>query len=460
MNDLYFFIVCKLHYFAKRFLGKTKKPLFRFVNLTPTDFSKDKIITIEGSFINELTIDTNIQIKKNEVFPIENCVSIEGNKQLQDSFVNDTSSTLTFTKKEDDVTKLWIDFIICSKIQKGYKFEGLHYTGYIASNVNSWCLPSWIWTNAALVRFYCSINKIKEAEKIANILEQNQHSSGGWIVRNDYNAHGAIPVLAPNDSSYIANNAFLELYKKTKNQNYLSIAKKCADWVIETAREDGLVWTGYDTKNSRWITNHTIVDTGFTAGLIANLYAETEDDKYKVFLEKFTSQFVNLFYNPSQKGFATSINKENKKTGGVFARGQAWALEGLIPTYKVLKDPAIEKIIDETVFSLIEKQSSNGGWSYNFPKPYLGQDCKGISVIAKSLLDWYEVKPNNNILKSCKKALNWCIKHTAKNDEAKGGIFSFCMEGAVVHTFYTSTAFVYSSAYAIELHNAIKKVKC
>ena len=43
--------------------------------------------------------------------------------------------------------------------------------------------------------------------------------------------------------------------------------------------------------------------------------------------------------------------------------------------------------------------------------------------------------------------------------EAEGGIFSYCMEGAVVHHLYTSTAFVYSSAYAIEMLRMAKNME-
>lgn len=77
------------------------------------------------------------------------------------------------------------------------------YAGYIAE-CNEWCLPSWIWTNAATIRMYCTTNNLLEAKALADRLAEKQQDCGGWIVRNDYDKHGAIPMLAPNDSAYIA----------------------------------------------------------------------------------------------------------------------------------------------------------------------------------------------------------------------------------------------------------------
>ena len=56
---------------------------------------------------------------------------------------------------------------------------------------------------------------------------------------------------------------------------------------MESARPDGLVWSGYDMKSAKWLKKHIIVDTGFTAGLFANLYEFTGKKVYKDFLEKF-----------------------------------------------------------------------------------------------------------------------------------------------------------------------------
>lgn len=264
-------------------------------------------------------------------------------------------------------------------------------------------------------------------------------------------------MLAPNDSAYVANNAFLTLYENTKDEKYLNIARKCADWIIETARPDGIVYVGYNMRDQMWDKNCVIVDVGFTGGLFSRLVEMTHEEKYLTFLKRFIDRYIELFYNPSNHGFCTSIDKNDHQQGGMFGRGQAWALEGLIPAYKVLKDERIKLVIDETVDNLIRVQLKNGGWAYNLTKPLMGEDCKAISVIAKDMMDWYQITKDERIRESAQKALDWCCKHTAIEGEATGGIFSFCMEGAIVQNLYTSCAFVYASAYAIELHEMLKQ---
>lgn len=362
---------------------------------------------------------------------------------------------LTIGTQQEIAVYNWKQFILRSAVSLG-NFHNMLFAGYIAEN-NKWCLPSWIWTNAAVVCEACHCGDLNFAKTIAKGLAERQQKCGGWIVRNDFDKQGAMPILAPNDSAYIANNAFLTLYEQTKEEKYLNIAKRCADWIIETTRPDGMVYVGYNMRDEKWDKNCVIVDVGFTAGLFARLVEITHEEKYLTFLRRFIKRYIELFYIPEKHGFCTSIDKDNHQQGGMFARGQAWALEGLIPAYKVLKDETIKQVIEKTIDNLLCKQLKNGGWSYNFSKPLLGEDCKAVSVIAKDMMEWYKNSNDERIRKSASKALDWCCKHTAIEGEATGGIFSFCMEGAIVQNLYTSCAFIYSSAYAIELYEMLKK---
>jgi hypothetical protein len=110
----------------------------------------------------------------------------------------------------------------------------------------------------------------------------------------------------------------------------------------------------------------------------------------------------------------------------------------------------VKDVIKASVDGLMRHQLANGGWAYNLDRPYFGEDCKGVSVIAKSLMNWHSIDPDERLPLATGCALDWCKQHTAISGEARGGIFSFNLEGAVVHNLYTETAFVYSSAYALE----------
>lgn len=350
----------------------------------------------------------------------------------------------------------WLTFISNAKVKEPSDFQNMYNAGYIRET-GTWCLPSWIWTNSAMVRMFANNNKIEDARNIADRLLSFQKDCGGWIVRYDYDKDGAIPILAPNDSAYIASNAMLSIFEKTQDNRYIQAAVRCADWIIKTARPDGMVYVGYDMKRQKWDKSCVIVDVGFTASLFAHLYELTKEEKYINYLKIFTNRYIELFYVPSKKAFCTNIDAKNRQNSGLFGRGQAWALEGLIPAYRVLKDDSIKQVIEGTIETILSKQHKNGGWAYNLAKPLMGEDCKGIPVIAKVLMDWYAISIDERIKKSAQKALKWCINHTSASGDTEGGIFSFCLEGAVVHNLYSTCAFVYASAYAIELDQIMKQ---
>jgi hypothetical protein len=455
IKDIIYKTYCTVHKFAKILLMRYKFTTgFRMVDIDAGDFSDSGKVFISMDEKVVYVEQNDSLFEKKAVYPVENVVPIRTNNHLKNSFVKSRLKSQYGVEQEKSRT-YWESFIRRSRIAQGYKNEGLHYSGFIGDN-RGWCLPSWIWTNAALVKYYCFDGNYDEAARITNLLSKLQLPCGGWVVRDDYTTKGAMSVVAPNDSAYIANNAFLELYKVTHNEKYLNVALKCADWIISVARPDGLVFTGYDERNGRWITDHIIVDIGFTAALFANLYEITNDIRYKNFVEKFVESYVSLFFIRANSGFATSIDSSNRPNDGLFGRGQAWALEGLIPAYKILKSPELKIVIDSTVENVVNNQLANGGWPYNFRKPLLGEDCKGVPIIAKSLLDWAQIFPNTDLVRSAFQALKWCRKHTAIDGEEKGGVFSYNMEGAVVHSYYTATAFVYSSAYALQLDSYLE----
>ena len=445
-----------LHRTAKNWLHRSiTTSAYRMINIQDKNLRLDGLVNLAGEevgvYINDMT-PIPVKLKKNDVFPVENVVSANTFPSFNDSFMQTRKcNEKQLGVQESDAEELWMRFIKNSEIPREFRNGFLHYAGYIL-DCEEWCLPSWVWTNAALVRMYCRLGMIDEAKVIANKLIELQQGCGGWIVRNDYDSEGAVPVLAPNDSAYIANNSSLELYSVTKEDKYLDSAEKCAKWIIETARKDGMVYVGYDVKRSHWQTNHNIVDVGFTAGLFARLYKTTHNVRYLEFLKKFTDKYIELFYMPSNNGFATSLDANDNQLGGMFGRGQAWALEGLIPASRVLKNERVTAVVQNTIGNLLKMQDKQGGWAYNLSRPLMGIDCKATSIIAYSLINWYkDHKDQAELKKAAEKAYNWCLAHTLPEGKGKGGIYSYTTEGAIVHHLYTWTAFVYGSSYAVEL---------
>lgn len=443
------------HKTAKRLLKRSNN-LPRSVKLISiADNGSGQVKLTNTEFVNEKVLETDV-VELHDVFPVENLVSVEatgGSISYRRKF-----ESVDYALSLEEAKNLWPIFIENSIIPENYRYGGTHYTGYVLE-CQEWCLPSWIWTNAALVRYYIKCGLVDAAKKLGDVLLANQDICGGWIVRNDFSSHGIIPVLAPNDSCYMALNCCLELYMASRDPKYLCAAEKTGQWVMKTARKDGLVYFGVDTKTGKWITNRNIVDTGFTGGLFAALFEITKKEEYLEFLKRFVKAYVKAFYNPEKKYFSTAIDGSDQQYGGAFGRGQAWALEGLIPAYRVLQDDYLKHVIESTIDTLLDKQLRNGGWSYNLAKPLMGEDSKAVSVIAKSMLEWYILNGSvdQKLVESVKKALNWCAKHTVRNNACKGGIFSYTVEGAIAHDRYSSTAFVYGSSYALECIEILKR---
>ena len=144
------------------------------VNVSFRDLSIQNEIEINGSYINDIEIDIPTNINKKNLFPVENIVAIGSNSNLKDSYEVKKNSNLSLGVDVEDAKITWESFLNTSIIPKGYKNGGLHYTGYITDNINEWCLPSWIWTNAALVRMYCNKGKTTNALQITDLLLEQQ----------------------------------------------------------------------------------------------------------------------------------------------------------------------------------------------------------------------------------------------------------------------------------------------
>ncbi|MGB4592258.1 MAG: glycoside hydrolase family 88 protein [Coriobacteriia bacterium] len=343
-----------------------------------------------------------------------------------------------------------------ARVPRGWRNEGLFLTGYVKGS-GDWCLSSWIWTSSAIARYYSTIGRTDEVIRIADKFLEEQLPCGGWMVRLDWIDGCAVPLVAPNDSAYIANNALLEAYKSVGDEKYLQAAERCAAWIIRTARSDGLVYFGQNGLTGKWIVRSNIVDIGFTAGLFCELYKITNDDDYLSFAERFVSAYTRVFFDPDYRAFWTSVDMNGTPRGGHFARGQAWALEGLIPYYQMTGDSVVEQLIVDVTSRLVERQNFSGGWPYNLSRARMGEDGKGTPVLAKNLLDWYALSGEEEFLDSARRALIWCERHTMHEGGCPGGIFSYSVEGAVSHTLYSETAFTYSSAYALETLDLLRR---
>ena len=451
MSDWKYKLYGSLQYFYHNLKGRNIGS--EYIVFYTYDLEDDSLLNkMQGCYINgQLLAKTkNTDIKK-YFFKGDNILYVEGRK-----FDTEGCKGHDVDLNENDrICDKWLKCIQSAKVEDGWKNSGFYLTAYIKEK-KQWCLSNWIWTSAPIARLLSDIGYKKDSQDIADVFMREQLEEGGWVVRYDFIDGRLNRLEAPNDSAYIARNALLTAYKDSGDTQYIDRAKKCAKWIIDTSCNDGLVLFGYNIDKKKWIKDRNIVDIGFTAGLFSELYELTGDYKYKEFLDDFIEAFINTFYDRNAKMFSSHINGKRKRNGGYFSRGQGWAMEGLIDAYLVNREKYIYEILESLTLEVANKQLPNGGWYCNLQKArsMMGEDCKGVSCIAKSLLIWAEYSKNRDLLICAgKKAYEWCKNHTDKNT---GLILSFSCNGAIAHSKNTSTGMLYANAYALEVERLLQ----
>ena len=148
-----------LHKIAKKLLHRNiYSSTYRMISVLKKNLYVDDTLNIKsqelGTYINDMSPIPNL-LKKEDVFPVENIVATGAFSSFNDSFVFQRKCRESeLGINEIQAENIWMEFIENSEIPEGYKNGGLHYAGYIL-DCEEWCLPSWVWTNAALVRMYC-----------------------------------------------------------------------------------------------------------------------------------------------------------------------------------------------------------------------------------------------------------------------------------------------------------------
>lgn len=457
MSDLKYRLYGKLNAFLRSFKARKKNDdLIFFCAYQKSDLEVLRGVgcTVNGERLTDNNFDSIF-------FKGDNFVVLDKDspKELKNELARRSGSCDSIrldAARRSSARDRWLGAIENALVEDGWRNSGLYLCAYIKER-KQWALSSWIWTSAALVRALELVGNTRLAQTAADAFLREQREEGSWIVRYSCLRDNLSRLTAPNDSAYVARSAMLPVYRATGDEKYLDSAVRCADWTMKTAFADGLVRFAYDIDQNRWLEN-SIVDVGFTADLFAELYRTTQDEKYKTFLAKFIKTYVETFYDRSAKFFSSSIGPDRSRRGGYFSRGQGWAMEGLSAAYDVLREQWIFDLMEELTSSVVGAQLKNGGWRGNFQKgrSLMGEDCKGIPVLAKNLLVWAHYSKNKErLIAAAKKAYEWCVKHT---DPETGTIVSFTSNGAIEYSPNTSVGILYANAYAIEVEDALRKL--
>jgi rhamnogalacturonyl hydrolase YesR len=335
----------------------------------------------------------------------------------------------------------------------------------------SYRLNSWVWCSGIAVRLF--VNEYQRqgdehflhlARRVADALARFQQTTGpergGFEVRWDFSRQapqGVIRWLAPNDSAFIATNAFISLFECTKENRYLDIALATGEWIARRGIDpSGRLYHGYILDEERWVKDCIYVDSGFTASLFVALAEITQDEKWTNLTTLFVDDFIARFQ--SDEGYFFKMwYAPDQLEDRIFARGQAWALDALLSAYDLLDEQTYLDSIIKCADFLLRHQQKDGSWHYLINDSQSGQDNKGIPIIAYHLLRLYEMCNKGAYRQAAKQALLWCEQHIYRGADpyARGGICAHSAEGNISGIRNVTTSFFYANIYYLLASNKL-----
>jgi len=375
--------------------------------------------------------------------------------------------------KEESSHTPWMDksiatswLFICRSYNRhiGSRFNGFFYACYDESK-RSHRLASWIWCSAAVIRALIMQYQLDKnaawlslaqetGDKFVQAWRRHRNGVGGLVVRWDVSEtspSGIIPWRAPNDMAFICGYGLLPLYRATGKQEFLDVSREMAIWIIESGmKNDGQLIAGYRDDLGVWDSSWLYVDAGYTATMFQELYELDHHALWLSALRKFMSWYISSFW--VDRGYFRWIWPNRFWRRAIFTRGQAWALDGLLATYKATKEKQYLELAQTCADYLIGQQQSDGSWPYIMNRPDTGPCNKGIPILAFHLLRLYHLSGKKRYMKASQLALAWCEKNQFLANPISmlyGGIAGRSSEGAIIDSEPCVNAFLYSSAYFI-----------
>jgi hypothetical protein len=161
-------------------------------------------------------------------------------------------------------------------------------------------------------------------------------------------------------------NAFVNLYRSTRDEKYLEIAKKIAYWLIsKMQKKDGSFYTRYFKKKNifeengdKWSKQSGTFLTKVSIGLL-NLYMILDDEKYKEAVRKI----CNFTLKSQEKDGRFITNTIDKST---FIHPHCYTIEGLLSAAIILND---KKYLESAINALnwiSKNQLQNGSFPAHF----------------------------------------------------------------------------------------------
>ncbi len=396
--------------------------------------------------------------------------------RLVDIAQNTLPSTMVPGSRRTETSPL--AFILRSlNTASGSAFKGTFYACYDLTH-RTYRLNSWMWCSAAAVRALLTQRSrpgdeslYEIAVQVGEALRKRQLATGPnagaievrWdLDRSRERSYGIVRWLAPNDTAFIAAEAFLPLYEATGDSGYLEAARRVATWIRDQGtHQSGRLRVGCDATTGKWDDSWLYVDSMFVAGLFARLAAVDPDGGWSAVLQSTLDDAVRRFSLPNGL-FAKTWRSRGERDTVKWTRGQAWALLGLLDAYGgVPRKRWLDRAI-QCANALLDAQNSNGSWYFVMDDPSSGECAKATPILAYTMARLFKATGSSNYWQAARRALRWCETQIYDGDDlyARGGVTSHTAEGCIVGARDVNCAFLYSAAYYLMAQCTLAEASC
>ena len=261
-------------------------------------------------------------------------------------------------------------------------------------------------------------------------------------------------------------NGLVDAYKVTKNDEYLSAAKKAGNWWVSLAIKEhpklgGMLYAIHGDSAGEVLVFATISDG--TPGLF-NLYKVTGDEKYASAPTNAGEWMLNHMYLEEEGMFYDSVNPETSeviKDENVFGDGKGKSdlskvarpnNEGSLykDMYEFTGNEKYKDVFINLCESLVEKQDEYGLWMKVGPNHIEeGTFHPRMNLwYAESLIEGYDLTGDKRYLEAAKKTLQFYVKY-----QQKSGAFYYnnYVDGRIDKSSITGSAVAFIGLLAIRL---------
>ena len=207
-----------------------------------------------------------------------------------------------------------------------------------------------------------------------------------------------------------AASTFSFLYKIEQNENFLKLAKASSYWLIDIFDKFGGIVQGIGDKRTRTRFAYSFDTAICTKGLL-DYYSLKKDEKILDYAKKFSDWLIDAvdedgtlfpFMDLQTQKFSESDEVWYKKKGCLHIKTAI----PLLQLYKVTRQKNLLKIAENICNNYSRFQNYDGSFSLYENSTEINLHTQSYAL--EGLLFAFSVTKNEEYLKSCKKALDWC----------------------------------------------------